>query len=97
VAEPNDIFRNDAADNRNQGFSNPLHLLPDWQMFAIFMRFLDAPQPVPWSASAQIGQQLFGTDAQSGNWLRGLPYRDYNYAAAKRDRGAAESDSAPVL
>jgi Di-haem oxidoreductase, putative peroxidase len=64
-SEPNDIFRNDAADDRNQDFSNPLHLLPDWQMFAIFMRFLDAPQPVPLSASAQIGQQLFGTDAHN--------------------------------
>src|SRR5262249_40283544 len=31
-------------------------------MFAIFMRFLDAPQPVAFSASAQHGQQLFGTD-----------------------------------
>jgi di-heme oxidoreductase (putative peroxidase) len=60
--EPNDIFRSDPADDRNQGFHNPLHELPDWQMFAIFMRFLDAPQPVPLSASAQRGQQLFGTD-----------------------------------
>jgi CxxC motif-containing protein (DUF1111 family) len=60
--EPNDIFRSDPSDDRNQGFHNPLHELPDWQMFAIFMRFLDAPQPVPLSASAQRGQQLFGTD-----------------------------------
>ena len=28
-SEPNDIFRNDPTDERNQGFSNPLHLLPD--------------------------------------------------------------------
>jgi CxxC motif-containing protein (DUF1111 family) len=61
-SEPNDIFRNDPVDSRNQGFNNPLHLLPDWQMFAIFMRFLDPPQPGPLSASAQRGQQLFGTD-----------------------------------
>lgn len=61
-SEPNDIFRNDPTDERNQAFNNPLHELPDWQMFAIFMRFLDAPQPVPLSASAQHGQQLFGTD-----------------------------------
>ena len=61
-SEPNDIFRGDNSDVRNQGFNNPLHELPDWQMFAVFMRFLDAPQPVPFSASAQRGQQLFGTD-----------------------------------
>jgi CxxC motif-containing protein (DUF1111 family) len=58
--EPNDVFRSDPTDVRNQGFHNPLHELPDWLMFAIFMRFLDAPQPVPFSASAQRGQQLFG-------------------------------------
>jgi hypothetical protein len=61
-SEPNDIFRTDDSDDRNQAFSNPLHELPDWQMFAIFMRFLDGPKPVPFSASAQRGQQLFGTD-----------------------------------
>jgi CxxC motif-containing protein (DUF1111 family) len=61
-SEPNDIFRSDASDVKNQSFFNPLHELPDWQMFAIFMRFLDAPQPAPLSASAQRGQQLFGTD-----------------------------------
>jgi Di-haem oxidoreductase, putative peroxidase len=60
-SEPNDIFRNDPSDARNQNFYNPLHELPDWQMFAIMMRFLDAPQPAPFSASAQRGQQLFGT------------------------------------
>ena len=61
-SEPNDIFRNDPTEARNQSFFNPLHELPDWQMFAIFMRFLDAPQPAPLSASAQRGQQLFGTE-----------------------------------
>jgi di-heme oxidoreductase (putative peroxidase) len=61
-SEPNDIFRSDATDDINQGFNNPLHELPDWQMFAIFMRFLDAPQPVPFSASAVHGQRLFGTE-----------------------------------
>jgi hypothetical protein len=61
-SEPNDIFRADISDDRNQAFRNPLHELPDWQMFAIFMRFLDAPQPVPLSASAMHGQQLFGTE-----------------------------------
>jgi CxxC motif-containing protein (DUF1111 family) len=61
-SEPNDIFRNDPTDIRNQAFNNPLHELPDCLMFAIFMRFLDAPQPVAFSSSALRGQQLFGTD-----------------------------------
>jgi CxxC motif-containing protein (DUF1111 family) len=60
--EPNDIFRSDPNDLRNQGFNNPLHEIPDWLMFAIFMRFLDAPQPVPLTGNAIHGQQLFGTD-----------------------------------
>jgi Di-haem oxidoreductase, putative peroxidase len=61
-SEPNDIFRSDPTDVRNQAFNNPQHELPDWLMFAIFMRFLDAPQPVAFSQSAQRGQQLFGAD-----------------------------------
>lgn len=64
-SEPNDIFRNDPTDDRNQAFNNPLHLLPDWQMFAIFMRFLDAPQPAALSESAERGRQLFGTDVHN--------------------------------
>ena len=61
-SEPNDIFRNDPTDVRNQAFNNPLHILPDWLMFAVFMRFLDAPQPAAFSSSATRGQQLFGAD-----------------------------------
>lgn len=61
-SEPNDITRMDPDDSRNQGFFNPLHELPDWLMFGLFMRFLDAPTPATLSASAQRGQQLFGTD-----------------------------------
>jgi CxxC motif-containing protein (DUF1111 family) len=61
-SEPNDIFRTDPTDDRNQGFNNPFHELPDWQMFAIFMRFLDSPKPAPFSTSAERGQQLFGTE-----------------------------------
>ena len=64
-SEPNDIFRNDPTDDRNQAFNNPFHLLPDWQMFAIMMRFLDAPQQAPMSESAQRGMQLFGTDVHN--------------------------------
>jgi len=59
--EPNDITRVDTDDLRNQGFTNPLHILPDWLEFAIFMRQLAPPQPVPFSVSALRGQQLFGT------------------------------------
>jgi hypothetical protein len=64
-SEPNDITRFDPTDVRNQSFFNPLHELPDWLMFAIFMRFLDAPQPAPLSTSAQRGQQLFGSGPES--------------------------------
>jgi CxxC motif-containing protein (DUF1111 family) len=65
VNEPNDITRTDTNDARNQGFSNPLHMLPDWLGFAIFMRQLAPPQPAPFSGSAQHGQQLFGTGTGS--------------------------------
>ncbi len=61
VNEPNDITRTDTNDLRNQAFDNPLHILPDWLEFAIFMRELAPPQPVPFSPSARRGQQLFGT------------------------------------
>ncbi len=63
--EPNDITRTDTDDLRNQGFKNPLHILPDWLEFAIFMRQLAPPQPAPFSASALRGQQLFGTGASN--------------------------------
>jgi hypothetical protein len=62
-SEPNDITRTDPNDARNQSFFNPLHIIPDWLQFALFMRFLDAPKPVAFSASAQRGQQLFGLDS----------------------------------
>ena len=61
--EPNDITRIDTSDVRNQGFTNPLHMLADWLEFAIFMRQLAPPQPVTFSPSALRGQQLFGTSA----------------------------------
>lgn len=60
-SEPNDITRMDADDSRNQSFFNPLHEIADWVMFGLFMRFLDAPKPAPFNASALHGQQLFGT------------------------------------
>src|SRR5499427_8745177 len=64
-SEPNDITRLDADASRNQEFNNPLHEPPDWLMFAMFMRFLDAPQPAPFSASDARGQALFGTSPAS--------------------------------
>ena len=63
--EPNDITRTDDTDIRNQAFTNPLHQIADWLAFAVFMRELAPPQPVSFSASAQRGQQLFGTDANN--------------------------------
>ena len=63
--EPNDITRVDTTDARNQAFTNPLHILPDWLEFAIFMRQLAPPQPAPFSGSALRGQQLFGTGASN--------------------------------
>ena len=63
INEPNDITRIDTSDVRNQAFNNPLHMLPDWLEFAIFMRQLAPPQPVAFSPSALRGQQLFGTGA----------------------------------
>jgi di-heme oxidoreductase (putative peroxidase) len=62
---PNDVTRMDADDSRNEGFDNPLHELADWMQFTLFMRFLDGPQPVAFSASARRGQQLFGTDVNN--------------------------------
>ena len=63
--EPNDVTRTDQTDVRNAGFNNPLHILPDWLEFAIFMRQLAPPQPAPFSASALRGQQLFGTSTSN--------------------------------
>jgi hypothetical protein len=62
---PNDVTRTDPEDSRNQAFDNPLHELADWMQFTLFMRFLDGPKPVPFTASAQRGRQLFGTDVNN--------------------------------
>jgi hypothetical protein len=56
VYEPFDIPRTEPSL-----YSNPLKIMPAWLMFAEFMRFVDAPQPAPMSASAQHGKELFGT------------------------------------
>jgi len=60
-SEPNASRRLEDDDSRNQGFNNPLHEPPDWLMFAMFMRLLDAPKPAPFDASALRGQEIFGT------------------------------------
>jgi CxxC motif-containing protein (DUF1111 family) len=65
VNEPNDITRVDTDDLRNQGYSNPLHMLADWLEFTIFMRQLAPPEPVPFTPSALRGQQLFGTSVSN--------------------------------
>jgi CxxC motif-containing protein (DUF1111 family) len=65
VNEPNDIIRTDITDVRNQGFNNPLHQIPDWFAFALFMKELAPPEPVPFSFSAQHGQLLFGVDVNN--------------------------------
>src|SRR5260370_12806250 len=57
--QPNDISRLDATDVRNQSFFNPLHELPDWLMFELFMPFLHPPHAVEFTPSAQRGQQPF--------------------------------------
>ena len=40
-------------------YENPLKIMPAWLMFTVFMRFVDAPQPVALSQSAAQGKQLF--------------------------------------
>jgi CxxC motif-containing protein (DUF1111 family) len=64
-SEPNDILRTDDNDTRNQAFLNARHQAADWVMFAMFMRFLDAPRPVPFTASAARGEALFGTGPEA--------------------------------
>jgi hypothetical protein len=54
VYEPFDIPRTEPAM-----YNNPLKIMPAWLMFAEFMRFVDAPRPAPFSASAQHGKELF--------------------------------------
>jgi len=55
VYEPFDIPRSE-----DTLYNDPLKIMPGWIMFAEFMRFVDAPQPVPLTASAEHGRELFG-------------------------------------
>ena len=52
---PNDLVRVAPGEFKD------ILMLPDWVLFQTFMRFLAPPTPVPFSASAQRGQSLFGT------------------------------------
>ena len=52
--EPFDIPRSEP-----ELYKNPLKIMPAWLMFTEFMRFVDAPRPVPLSPSAQHGRELF--------------------------------------
>jgi CxxC motif-containing protein (DUF1111 family) len=52
--EPFDIPRTEDAL-----YDDPLKIMPAWLMFSVFMRFVDAPQPAPMSASAAHGKELF--------------------------------------
>lgn len=54
--EPFDIPRTE-----QELYTNPLKIMPAWLMFTVFMRFVDAPQPAPLTASASKGKQLFST------------------------------------
>jgi hypothetical protein len=56
VYEPFDVPRTDPTL-----YNNPLKIMPAWLMFTEFMRFVDAPQPAPMSASAQHGKDVFNT------------------------------------
>jgi CxxC motif-containing protein (DUF1111 family) len=52
--EPFDVPRAESAL-----YNDPLKIMPAWLMFTVFMRFVDAPQPAPFTASATRGQDLF--------------------------------------
>jgi hypothetical protein len=56
VYEPFDIPRTDPTL-----YNNPLKIMPAWLMFTEFMRFVDAPQPAPMSASARHGKDVFNS------------------------------------
>jgi hypothetical protein len=60
--EPNDVIRTDSNDSRNQAFTNPLHIMPDWLQFVMLMRFTDGPQPDPKPGpSGRSGAVLFAS------------------------------------
>jgi CxxC motif-containing protein (DUF1111 family) len=93
--EPNDINRVDPTDAQNHAFNNPLHELPDWQMFFIMMRFMDAPQPAAYpSASATRGGTIF---AQIGCGLCHTPQMKTGGTAGVANQSAGGAFNSPVL
>jgi len=56
VYEPFDIPRTEPTL-----YNNPLKIMPAWLMFTEFMRFVNAPEPAPLSASAAHGKELFSS------------------------------------
>ena len=62
-SEPNDIFRNDPTDERNEGFNNPLHLLPDCRCSqyscASSMRHNQHPSMPPRSAAGSCSAPTY--------------------------------------
>jgi CxxC motif-containing protein (DUF1111 family) len=49
----------DVPRTEDELFHDPMKVMPAWMMFTVFMRFVDAPQPAPMTASATHGRQLF--------------------------------------
>jgi CxxC motif-containing protein (DUF1111 family) len=93
--EPNDINRVDLDDKDNHNFNNPLHELPDWQLFAISMRFMDAPHPDAHpSASAQRGKQLF---SQIGCSLCHTPMMKTGGTSGVEDESSGGQFNAKIL
>lgn len=93
--EPNDINRVDLNDADNHAFNNPLHELPDWQMFAIMMRFMDAPKPASHpSASAVHGRDVF---ASTGCALCHVQQMKTGGTSGVEDKSAGGAFNSPVL
>ena len=78
---------NGPNDLRNQGFQNPLHILPDWLEFAIFMR-----QTGPAAAGAFLAERPAGAATvrhggqQPGDRLFSLPHAGDGHGAADMRR-----------
>ena len=49
----------DVPRTEDLSYNSPLKIMPAWLMFTEFMRFVNAPEPVPSSPSAVRGRQVF--------------------------------------
>jgi hypothetical protein len=93
--EPNDINRIDLTDADNHAFKNPLHELPDWQLFAIMMRLMDAPRPDDHpSASAVHGRDVFSS---TGCALCHVPQMKTGGTAGDANKSSGGPFNSPVL